>query len=123
MLESFTQGDGSLSRPYGGTGLGLAIVYGLTKLMQMPPLNDIYAATHAREAGLDILFCDAEIEPDRFQALVRSGYDGVDAVVILSSTQSFRADTQFLDTVKAVRPQAKGILFGAHPTFMPGTTP
>ncbi|WP_300161570.1 response regulator [Solidesulfovibrio sp.] len=26
MLESFTQGDGSLSRPYGGTGLGLALV-------------------------------------------------------------------------------------------------
>jgi CheY-like chemotaxis protein/HPt (histidine-containing phosphotransfer) domain-containing protein len=26
MLESFTQVDGSLSRPYGGTGLGLAIV-------------------------------------------------------------------------------------------------
>ena len=25
MLESFTQGDGSLSRPYGGTGLGLAL--------------------------------------------------------------------------------------------------
>ncbi len=26
VLESFTQGDGSLSRPYGGTGLGLALV-------------------------------------------------------------------------------------------------
>lgn len=34
--------------------------------MQMPPLNDLYCATHVRDAGIEIEFLDAQLEPERY---------------------------------------------------------
>lgn len=87
--------------------------------MQMPPLNDLYVTTHARNAGLKIIFLDAQFEPERYAALERSAFAGVGAVVLLTSTQSFVADAGLLAHIKARRPEVRGILFGSHPTFMP----
>jgi radical SAM superfamily enzyme YgiQ (UPF0313 family) len=86
---------------------------------QMPPLNDLYAATHAREAGLEVVFCDAQFEPERYREIVKSKFLGVGAAVLLTSTQSFVEDANLLAEIKGVNPEVKGILFGSHPTFMP----
>ena len=87
--------------------------------MQMPPLNELYAATHARQQGIDTDFVDARFERDRFDEIMRRRFDAYFAVVLMSSTQSFRQDVQFLQRVKDVKPAVRSILFGSHPTFMP----
>lgn len=87
--------------------------------MQMPPLNELYAATCAREAGADVSFLDAQMEPQRHDRLSAGRFAGVDAVVIMSSTQSFRQDVDYLESVKLLNPRMRTILFGSHPTFMP----
>lgn len=87
--------------------------------MQMPPLNDIYCATHVRNAGIDVKFLDAQLEPKRYKALKQTRFEGVMAVVMLSSTQSFRNDLLILADIKKLNPWVKSILYGSHPTFMP----
>ncbi|ADU61720.1 MAG: B12-binding domain-containing radical SAM protein [Pseudodesulfovibrio sp.] len=87
--------------------------------MQMPPLNDLYVATHAREHGIESVFIDAQFEMGRYENLLRTELGGFGAVVILSSTQSFQADIALLTDLKRRAPQLRTILFGSHPTFMP----
>ena len=87
--------------------------------MQMPPLNDLYVATHARQEGLEIEFLDAQFEYDRYAGLKRKNFDGYLALIIMSSTQSFRSDAQTLAQVKELNSRIKTILFGSHSTFMP----
>ncbi len=87
--------------------------------MQMPPLNDLYVATHAKNAGVDVFFLDAQFEPERLEALKANGFADISNVVLLSSTQSFGEDCAFLAGLKKLNPGIKGILFGSHPTFMP----
>jgi len=87
--------------------------------MQMPPLTELMAASHARQDGLDVVFIDAEIEPGRYEAALRDRFADYLAVVIMSSTQSFRADVAELEKIGELNPDTKKILFGSHPTFMP----
>lgn len=87
--------------------------------MQMPPLNDLYVATHARNGGIDIEFIDASVEPGRYDALLNTRFGDIGAVVIMSSTQSFRQDLAVLRTIKSLNPEVRSILYGSHPTFMP----
>lgn len=87
--------------------------------MQMPPLNDLYAATHCRQEGVEVVFLDAQMEPERYQGLVREGFRGIDAVVMLSSTQSFQEDVGTIKGIKRLNPRVRAVLFGSHPTFMP----
>lgn len=87
--------------------------------MQMPPLNDLYAATHARAGGIDIEFLDATVEPTRYDVMLNDRFADVFAVVMMSSTQSFRQDVAVLRTIKDLNPDIRMILYGSHPTFMP----
>ncbi len=87
--------------------------------MQMPPLNDLYAATHARQMGVDVEFIDAAMEPKRYEGLIADRFGGVLAAVIMSSTQSFREDVRHLEAIRRLNPDVRTILFGSHPTFMP----
>lgn len=87
--------------------------------MQMPPLNDLYAATHCRQPGVEVVFLDAQMEPERYRRLAEAGFRGVGAVVMLSSTQSFKEDVGTIKRIKALNPGVRAVLFGSHPTFMP----
>lgn len=87
--------------------------------MQMPPLNELYCATHVRNAGLDVLFIDAQYETQRWKALLQSRFADIGAVVLMSSTQSFRADTELLSGIRKLNGHVRTVLFGSHPTFMP----
>jgi len=87
--------------------------------MQMPPLTELMAASHARQDGLDVVFIDAEIEPAQYQTVLGDRFANYLAVVIMSSTQSFRADVAEFEKIGKLNPETKKILFGSHPTFMP----
>jgi radical SAM superfamily enzyme YgiQ (UPF0313 family) len=87
--------------------------------MQMPPLAELYAATHVRQDEVEPVMLDAQIQPGEYEKLINSRFDGVMAVAVMSSTQSFRNDVKTLEQIKGVNPTVKTILFGSHPTFMP----
>lgn len=87
--------------------------------MSMPPLHELMVATHARQPGIQVLFIDSQYEPERYEALARGRFDGVLAVCIMSSTQSFRHDLGTIQAIKALNPGVASVFYGSHPTFMP----
>jgi len=87
--------------------------------MQMPPLNELFSATHARQDGVKTELLDAFVEPERWAGLVKAGLPGISSVAIMSSTQSFQDDLHCLRTIRETKPSIRTILFGSHPTFMP----
>ena len=87
--------------------------------MQMPPLTELMVATHTRQDGVEPVFLDAQLEPDRFLELQARDFDEVAVVAIMSSTQSFKADVAALEHIRARNPEVRTILYGSHPTFMP----
>lgn len=87
--------------------------------MQMPPLTELMAATHVRQPGVETVFIDGTVEPDRYEAILGSKLEGFIAVAIMTSTQSFKADVSELRAIADVNPDVKRILYGSHPTFMP----
>ncbi len=87
--------------------------------MSMPPTNELLAATHARQPGIEVQFLDSQYEPERYDDLAASRFDGTLAVLVMSSTQSFKHDLKILQSIKRLNPAVKTILYGSHPTFMP----
>ena len=87
--------------------------------MEMPPLNDLYVATHAKHEKLESIFIDAHMEPERLRQLEKESFEKIFAVVVLTSTQSFTKDTEYISKIKSLNPNVHSIMFGSHPTFMP----
>ena len=87
--------------------------------MQMPPINEIYCATHARSEVVDAAFIDAQASWNRFEEIESSGYADIDCLILMCSTQSFRSDLKIFEKAKSLKPAIKTVLFGSHPTFMP----
>lgn len=85
----------------------------------MPPLSELYLATILKRNNIPIVFMDADMQPDEFSKLVSGGFEGLKCAVMMVSTQSFRNDVLFLESLKSKRPDAVTVLYGAHPTFMP----
>lgn len=85
---------------------------------QMPPLNLLYVATVLKECNHNVKFIDAGLDYAAYNEFKKQIKDfGV--VIILSSTNSFKADVEFLNEIKRLNPDIKTLLFGSHPTFMP----
>lgn len=87
--------------------------------MQMPPINELYLATHIRNSGIEVAFIDAQMEAWRYQALLQQKFREINAILIMSSTQSFKQDIRVLHEIKEQNSDVISILFGSHPTFMP----
>ena len=86
--------------------------------MQMPPLNLLYVATVLKESGVHVELIDAGQDPRQYAAFKKRIHDFA-AVILLSSTNSFRNDVLAVEEIKRVYPEMVSIFFGAHPTFMP----
>ncbi len=87
--------------------------------MQMPPINELYCATHVANANVETEFLDAQSNPQRWTTLKKTRFDSIGIVVIMCSTQSFRDDCRIIREIKEKNQNVKAVLFGSHPTFMP----
>ena len=85
---------------------------------QMPPLNLLYVATVLKENNHEVEFVDAGISPESYEDVKKRIHE-FQAIVALSSTNSFRTDTECFSELKALNKGIKTIVFGSHPTFMP----
>jgi anaerobic magnesium-protoporphyrin IX monomethyl ester cyclase len=85
---------------------------------QMPPVNHLYVATILKEDGHKVQFIDAQIDYASYQRLKSKRFSGLNFLIMMSSTNSYRDDLKTAGQVKKLNPQIKVILFGSHPTFM-----
>ncbi|MBL7196588.1 MAG: radical SAM protein [Candidatus Omnitrophica bacterium] len=85
---------------------------------QMPPLNLLYVATILKDSGHNIKFVDAGVDYASYEDAKKRMAD-FEAVIILSSTNSFKMDLETLIEIKNLNPSIKTIVFGSHSTFMP----
>ncbi len=86
--------------------------------IQMPPLSQLYVATVLRDDGMGIWLVDAGQDPGAYRAALAAA-PGLDALVLLTSTNSFRKDAEVAREFKRVNPDIRTVFFGAHPTFLP----
>ncbi|CAJ35686.1 B12-binding domain-containing radical SAM protein [Methanocella arvoryzae] len=84
-----------------------------------PPLNLLYIATVLKSAGHEVTLLDA-IGEGRTLEYVKSKICNYDCLIISTSTMSFHEDADILKELKSANPLLTTIIFGSHPTFMPG---
>ncbi|PIR00668.1 MAG: B12-binding domain-containing radical SAM protein [Nitrospinae bacterium CG11_big_fil_rev_8_21_14_0_20_45_15] len=87
--------------------------------MQMPPVNHLYVATMLKEDGHEVHFIDAQIDYAAYQKMDEKNFSGLDFLVILSSSNSYKDDLRVSKYVKSKNANVKVLLFGSHPTFKP----
>lgn len=87
--------------------------------MHMPPLSELYCATHTRQQGVEISFLDADVSVEKWNRICSEGFASIDLVAIMCSTQSFEDDTKLFKEMKHRNPSLVTVLYGSHPTFMP----
>lgn len=86
--------------------------------MQMPPLNLLYAATTLKQAGHQVTVLDGLFDEALYEE-VKKRFSTFDIVAVLSSTNSFKADVEFLQDIKQIHPRIISVVFGSHASFMP----
>ena len=87
--------------------------------MQMPPLNHLYVATSLKEDGHTVQFIDAQVEYPRYKKLDSEKFFGIDFVLMISSSNSYKEDLKTAQYIKNKNPSIKVLFFGSHPTFKP----
>ena len=87
--------------------------------MQMPPLNNLYVATILKEDGHQVQLIDAQVDYEAYRERDGKNFSGIDLLVLMSSTNSYKQDLQMAKHVKSKNPLTKVLFFGSHPTFMP----
>jgi len=87
--------------------------------MQMPPINHLFVATALKEAGHDVQFIDAQVDYPAYRKLESENFLGLDFLLILSSSNSYKEDLKSAQQIKKKNPKIKTLFFGSHPTFQP----
>ena len=82
------------------------------------PLNLLYAASVLKQSGHQVVLVDGGVDDDGYEE-VKSKFKEFQMVAMLSSTNSFRSDVDFLKEIKKINPEIISVLFGSHPSFMP----
>lgn len=86
--------------------------------MQMPPLNLLFVATVLKEDNHNVTLVDAGTDYQSYEH-VKSSIRLYDAVIMLTSSNSFKLDIETCKELKALNPDLLSVFFGSHPTFMP----
>ncbi|MDQ7778850.1 MAG: radical SAM protein [Planctomycetota bacterium] len=84
----------------------------------VPPYMLLSIGAVLRQAGFEVALLDAQAESLSAQEAAGRLRDA-GALVMSSSSMTFREDLAFLAQVRAANPRVTVILFGAHPTHMP----
>lgn len=87
--------------------------------MQMPPVNHLFVATTLKEAGHKVQFIDAQVDYPAYLKLQSENFSGLDFLLILSSSNSYKEDLKTAQHIKEKNPNIKTLFFGSHPTFQP----
>lgn len=85
----------------------------------MPPVNHLYVATMLKKDGFDIQFVDAQLDYSLYERLDSKGFAGLNFLIMLSSTNSYKEDLKTAQHIKRKNPAIQTLFFGSHPTFMP----
>lgn len=84
----------------------------------VPPFALLEIATILKQDGNEVVFVDAQAEQIPFEKVASVAKD-FNAVVVSTSTMSFREDADYLLGLKEENPRLISVIFGSHPTFMP----
>lgn len=84
----------------------------------VPPINQVLTATFLARCGHEVTFLDALGEGKSIEEV--SDIAGkFEAVVVQTSTMTFKEDSEVLGALKEKKPSLITIIYGSHPTFMP----
>lgn len=84
----------------------------------VPPFALLEIATILKQDGNEVAFLDAQAEQIPFEKVASQAKD-FDAIVISTSTMTFREDADYLLGLKEENPKLTTVIFGSHSTFMP----
>jgi len=87
----------------------------------VPALALLSVASVLRQSGFKVAFLDAAIRREPTERIV-SLSASFDVIITSTSTMSIDEDADFLNGLKSIKESLITIVFGSHPTFMPGAT-
>jgi len=85
---------------------------------KVPPFHLLEIATILQKDGHEIKLIDAQAEQIPFSE-ISGEIRQFDAVVVQTSTMTFREDADYLLDLKKIKQNLLTVIFGSHPTFMP----
>jgi len=83
-----------------------------------PPLPILLIGTILRDNGHQVEIIDGSVEGKSVEDVAEASKK-FDAMIIPTSTTTFKEDVEFLGRMKNANPELKTIVFGSHVTFLP----
>lgn len=84
----------------------------------VPPINQVLTATLLKNEGHNVRFLDALGQKMNLEDVLKD-INNFDAVIVQTSTMTFKEDAEVLLELKNKNENLVTIIYGSHPTFMP----